>query len=42
MNHSLLKEIKKSSRVTLCVVLESLVTKGEGDLSEDKDIAGKV
>ena len=41
MNHPVLKEIKKSSRVTLCVVLESLVTKGEGDLSKDKDIIGK-
>ena len=41
MNHPVLKEIKKSSRVTLCVVLESLVTKGEGELSKDKDVIGK-
>jgi len=40
-NHPLLKETKKSKRSTLCVVLESLVTKGEGELSKDTDIEVK-
>ena len=42
LNHPLLKEIDKSSRVTLCVVLESLVAKDGLDLSEDKAIIADV
>ena len=39
-NHSILREVKKSKRTTLCVILESLSTKEDGDLSEVNDITG--
>jgi len=37
MKHRLLKEVEKEQRTTLCVVLESLSTQGEGMFEKDSD-----
>jgi len=40
MKHPVLREVKKSKRTTLCVILESLATKEDAELSEVDDVIG--
>lgn len=39
-DHEIFKELSKKKRTTLCVVLESLACKKEGELSEESDLTG--
>lgn len=42
VDHVLFNEVKKSKRTTLCVVLGSLSTSGEGKLDEKTDATGEL
>lgn len=41
LHHPLLREVKKSKRTTLCVVLESLATKNDGEFEKQTDVIVK-
>ena len=40
-DHALFREVAKSKRTSLCIVLETVACKGDSPLSEDSDMKGK-